>query len=167
MNAGYESAPPGYGLPNAKGAKGTEVSRKSQKDKPSENQDEGLNFDGDFSHEIIGAAIEVQRVLGVGLLESVYVAALAIELKERELYFEQEAPVNAEYKGYPLGIAYRADFVVERSVIVQLKAVDTLTEAHRAQLLSYLRLSGLKLGLLINFHGFPVVKNTQRLVNNL
>lgn len=145
-----------YGLPDAEDAKD---SRRTQKD--------SRNFDDDFSHEIIGAAVEVQRVLGVGLLESAYASALAIELNERELRFEREVPVSALYKGRSVGVAYRADFVVEGSVILELKAIDAVVDLHRAQLLSYLRLSGLKLGLLINFHAFPVVKGIQRMVNKL
>ncbi len=143
-------------LPDAEDAK---VTQKTQK--------EYQHVENDFSHEIIGAAVEVQRVLGVGLLESAYAAAFAIELKEREIYFEREVPVSSEYKGYKLGVIYKADFVVEQSVIVELKAIDILADIHRAQLLSYLRLSGLKLGLLINFHAFPVVKGIHRLVNKL
>jgi GxxExxY protein len=145
-----------YGLPDAEDAKD---SRRTQK--------EDKNFEDDFSHDIIGAAVEVQRVLGVGLLESAYAAALAIELNERELRFEREVPILAQYKGRSVGVAYRADFVIEGSVILELKAIDTVVDAHRAQLLSYLRLSGLKLGLLINFHAFPVVKGIQRMVNKL
>jgi GxxExxY protein len=142
--------------PYAKDAKG---SRRTQK--------EDRNFDDDFSHEIIGAAVEVQRVLGVGLLESAYAGAFAIELAERELAFQREVPVLARYKGRDVGVGYRADFVVENSVIVEIKATDAVADAHRAQLLSYLRLSSLKLGLLINFHAFPVVKGIHRLVNKL
>jgi GxxExxY protein len=130
-------------------------------------QKEYQNIEDDFSHDIIGAAVEVQRVLGVGLLESAYAAALAIELKERELYFEREVPIQATYKGYNLGTVYKADFIVEGAVIVELKAIDSLADVHRAQLLSYLRLSGIKLGLLINFHAFPVVKGIHRMVNKL
>ncbi len=144
------------GHPDAKDAK---VTRKTRNENP--------NFDEDFSHEIIGAAVEVQRVLGVGMLENAYASAMAVELKERELFFEREVSISASYKGYALGTAYRADLIVEDSVIVELKAVEVLTELHRAQLLSYLRLSGLKLGLLINFNSFPVVKSIQRLVNKL
>ncbi len=146
----------GYGLPDAEDAKD---SRRTQRD--------GQSFDDDFSHEIIGAAVEVQRILGVGLLESAYASALAIELNERELRFEREVPISALYKGRSVGVAYRADFVVEGSVILELKAIDAVIDQHRAQLLSYLRLSGLKLGLLINFHAFPVVKGIQRMVNKL
>lgn len=142
--------------PDAKDAKG---SRRTQKN--------SLNFDEDYSHPIIGAAVEVQRVLGTGLLESAYANALAIELSERGLHYQREVPVHAQYKGHDVGIVYRADFIVQGSVIVELKALDTLAEAHRAQLLTYLRLSSLKLGLLINFHAFPVVKGIHRMVNKL
>ncbi len=145
----------GDGQPNAEGAK---VSQRAQKEVLHEN---------DFSHQVIGAAVEVQRVLGTGLLESAYAAALAIELDERELAFEREAPIEAIYKGRPLGVVYRADFVVERHVLLELKAVEAINDLHRAQLLSYLRVSGLKLGLLINFHTFPVVKGVHRVVNKL
>jgi GxxExxY protein len=124
-------------------------------------------FENDYSHEIIGAAVEIQRVLGVGLLESTYASALAVELEERRLRFEREVAVEAWYKDQPLGVAYRADFIVEGRVIVELKAIESVTELHRAQLLSYLRVSGLKLGLLINFHTFPVFKGIHRLVNQL
>jgi len=147
---------PENGQPAAKDAKD---SRRTQKDSQS--------FDEDFSHPIIGAAVEVQRVLGVGLLESAYAGALAIELVERGLRFEREVAIPAVYKGQSVGTAFRADFIVEGSVIVEIKAMEGTAEVHRAQLLSYLRLSGLKLGLLINFHAFPVVKGIHRLVNKL
>ncbi len=111
--------------------------------------------------------MEVQRVLGVGLLESAYAGALAVELAARGIKFEREVPVAAVYKGHEIGLGFRADFIVEKSVILELKAMDDVTDVHRAQLLSYLRLSGLKLGLLINFHAFPVVKGIHRLVNKL
>ena len=139
-------------------AEGAEVTQKSQKEDKIEN---------DFTRDIIGAAVEVQRVLGVGLLESAYMAALALELAERKIQFAQEVPISGNYKGKTLGVAYRADLIVERSVIVEVKAVESITPVHRSQLLSYLRLSGLKLGLLINFHGFPVVKYVHRVVNKL
>src|SRR5690349_19151985 len=121
--------------PDAKVAK---VSQKSQKEQ---------EVEGDCSHAIIGAAVEVQRVLGTGLLESAYAAALAVELAERGLRFKREVAVSGKYKGVDIGVQYRADFMVEGSVIVEIKAVDGLADAHRAQLLSYLRLSGMKVGL--------------------
>jgi GxxExxY protein len=122
------------------------------------------DIQNDFSHEIIGAAVEVQRVLGTGLDEGAYAAALAIELAEREIGFTRDVALAATYKGRSLGEVYRAGFVIEQSVIVELKAVDVLTDLHRAQVLAALRLSGLKLGLLINFNVFPVVKGVHRIV---
>ncbi len=145
----------GIGHPYAEGA---EIAQRTQKEQPEEN---------DRTHAIIGAAVEVQRVLGVGLLESAYSGALAVELAQRGLRFEREVAVPAHYKGQNVGLGYRADFIVDDAIIVELKALDGVTDAHRAQLLSYLRLSNLKLGLLINFHSFPVVKGIHRLVNKL
>ncbi|CAN7221226.1 GxxExxY protein [Variovorax sp. LjRoot84] len=117
----------------------------------------------DFSHEIIGAAVEVQRVLGVGLPAEAYAAALEIELAEREIGFVRDVPVSASYKGRSLGEVCRAGFVVEQSLIVEVKAVDALTDLHRAQAQAAVRLSGLPLGLLINFNVFPVVKGVHRI----
>jgi GxxExxY protein len=145
-----------YGQPDAGDA---EEAPSSQKD--------GLKLENDLSHAVIGAAVEVQRVLGTGLLESAYSAALAIELGEREIGFEREVAVPAMYRGRPLGVAYRADFIVERALIVEVKAIDVIAEVHRSHLLSYLRLANLKLGLLINFYAFPVVKGVHRMVNKL
>ena len=126
-----------------------------------------LKVEDEISHAVIGAAVEVQRVLGTGLLDSAYAAALAVELRERGLSFEREVPVPASYKGQQLGVAFRADFLVEGRLLIELKAVEQMTDLHRAQLLSYLRVSGLRLGLLINFHAFPVVKGVKRVVNQL
>ena len=138
-------------------AEGAEMAQRPHKESP----------DNDFSHEVIGAAVEVQRVLGTGLVESAYAAALAIELGDRGLVFAREVPIEGMYRGLPLGVAFRADFVVQGCLLVQVKAVDALTDAHRAQLLSCLRVSDIKLGLLINFHAFPVVKGIHRVVNKL
>ncbi len=121
------------------------------------------NGQGDFSHEIIGAAVEVQRVLGTGLPESAYAAALEIELAEREIGFRRDVPVAAHYKGRSLGEVATAAFVVEQSVVVEVRAVDALTESHRLQAQAAVRLSGLRLGLLINFNVFPVVKGVHRI----
>ncbi|RZL49923.1 MAG: GxxExxY protein [Variovorax sp.] len=118
---------------------------------------------GDFSHEIIGAAVEVQRVLGTGLPGAVYAAALAVELAEREIGFERDVAVTAAYKGRPLGEVGRADFVVEQAMVVQVRAVDTLDDLHRMQAQAVVRLSGQRLGLLINFNVFPVVKGVHRI----
>ena len=107
---------------------------------------------------IIGAAIEVHRHLGPGLLESAYQACLAREMDLRNLAFEQEKQLFLEYKGLKLDCGYRLDFLVEQSVIVELKAVEALQPIHEAHLLTYLKLSGCKIGLLINFN-VPVLKN--------
>jgi GxxExxY protein len=144
------------GLPAAEDAKD---SQRTQKD--------SQRREDDFSHDIIGAAVEVQRVLGVGLLESAYAGAFTVELEKRNLRYRKEVVIPAVYKGVEVGPAFRADFIVEDTVIVELKATEGLTDVHRAQLLSYLRLSGLKLGLLINFHTFPIVKGVHRMVNKL
>lgn len=106
----------------------------------------------DLSSTIIGAAIEVHRALGPGLLESAYEQCLARELALRSIPFEQQKPVPVHYKGTRLDCGYRLDFLVADSVVVEVKAVDALLPIHQAQLLSYLKLGGWKLGLLINFH---------------
>jgi len=106
----------------------------------------------DLSSTIIGAAIEVHRALGPGLLESAYEQCLARELALRDIPFEQQKSVPVYYKGTRLDCGYRLDFLVADSVVVEVKAVDTLLPIHQAQMLSYLKLGGWKLGLLINFH---------------
>jgi GxxExxY protein len=110
--------------------------------------------------KVIGAAIEVHRVLGPGLLESAYGKALARELGLRQLRFAQQVPVAAAYKGEDLGGGYRIDFLVERELVVELKAASQLAHVHRAQLRTYLRVLGVRQGLLLNF-------NMPRLVDGL
>lgn len=110
-----------------------------------------------ITERIIGAAIEVHRHLGPGLLESTYQVCLAKEMELNDLAFEQEKPLPLEYKGLKLDCGYRLDFLVEQSVIIELKSVDLLLPIHEAQLLTYLRLSKCKIGLLINFN-VPVLK---------
>lgn len=108
--------------------------------------------------EIIDAAIEVHKILGPGLLESAYQRCLAREFGLRGIGFEQEKPLPVKYKGIDLDCGYRLGFLVEGSVIVELKTVERLENLHRAQLLTYLRLTGCKVGLLINFD-VPILKN--------
>jgi GxxExxY protein len=122
----------------------------------------------ELSNVVIGCAIEVQRQLGPGLLESAYAGALAVELAEKGLSFERETPLQASYKGKDLGIAYRTDFIVDGCLLLELKAVEALAEPHRAQVLTYLRLANLRLGLLLNFNAFPVAtRGLTRVVNHL
>ena len=105
-----------------------------------------------LTHTIIGAAIEVHRGLGPGLLESAYSRCLAIELEARDLEFTREVPIPVQYKGVALEVSYRADFVVQQEVLLEIKSVQKIEPIHRAQLLTYLKLTGLHLGLLINFN---------------
>jgi GxxExxY protein len=120
-----------------------------------------------LSREIIGAAIEVHQQLGPGLLESIYEHCLLKELNERGMHCLNQAPLPVRYKGELLDCEFRLDLLVENIVVVELKTVKKLESIHDAQLLSYLRLSGCKLGLLINFN-VPVLKHgIKRIVNNL
>lgn len=105
-----------------------------------------------ITESIIAAAIEVHRHLGPGLLESAYEACFAHELMSRGVEFQRQLELPIEYKGLRLDAGYRLDIVIARAVVVEIKAVDALTAVHEAQLLTYLRLSGLRVGLLINFN---------------
>jgi GxxExxY protein len=116
--------------------------------------------------EIIGAAIEVHRHLGPGLLESVYRDCLRHELGLRGLAVEKEVAFPVRYKKTEISSGYRVDLLVQQSVIVELKAVETLLPIFTSQLLSYLRMSGLKLGLLINFNVTQLKDGVRRVVNN-
>ncbi len=106
----------------------------------------------ELTKQIIGAAMEVHRTMGPGLLESAYEACLAYELSSRSLHFEQQRSLPISYKDVHLDCGYRLDIVVEEKVVIELKAVDTILPIHHAQLLTYLKLSGFKIGLLINFN---------------
>ncbi len=112
---------------------------------------------------VIGAALEVHRVLGPGFLEGVYEQALAIELELRSIFFERQKPIGVSYKGHMIGEG-RTDFVVEGSLIVELKAVERLLPVHQAQVLSYLKATGCQLGLLINFHESLLRNGVKRVV---
>lgn len=105
---------------------------------------------GDISFEILAAAFEVHNVLGAGFLEKVYEHALIIEMTKRGLVAESQKEINVSYKGSIVG-SYFADLLVNGEVLVELKALDALTKVHEAQLLNYLKATGKKLGLLINF----------------
>jgi GxxExxY protein len=123
--------------------------------------------ENNIAHRVIGAALEVHRGLEPGLLESAYQACLARELGLRGLDFRQEATNDVEYKGLKVESDYRADFLVNDRVIIELKTVDNLLPVHRAQLLTYLKWSGLKLSLLFNFNAKTLKHGIQRVVNNL
>lgn len=105
-----------------------------------------------LTEQIIGAAIEVQRELGPGLLESAYEAALAHELSLRDINYERQKEMPVRYKGFLIEVGYRIDLLIENQVIVELKAVTELHPIYEAQLMTYLKLSGRRFGLLINFN---------------
>ena len=110
-----------------------------------------------LSREVIGAAIEVHKALGAGLLESAYEECLCQELKLRNIPFERQVDLPIEYKGMKLSAGYRMDIVVDGLVILELKSIEKILPIHEAQLLTYLRMSKIWLGLLINFN-VPVLK---------
>ena len=117
-----------------------------------------------LTEQIIGAAIEVHKHLGPGLLESAYLICMQRELDLRNIQFECEKPLPIEYKGIQLSASYRLDLIVEKKVIVELKVVDELEALHDAQLLTYMRLAGCKVGLLINFNVTVLKNGIKRLV---
>ncbi len=119
----------------------------------------------EITENIIGAAIEVHKVLGPGLLESAYEACLCYELAERAMKFEKQKPLPVIYKDVKLEAGYRLDILVERMVIVEIKTLDKLLPIHEAQLISYLKLSGCNVGLLINFNVKVLKNGLRRFVN--
>jgi GxxExxY protein len=121
---------------------------------------------GDFSDRVIGACIEVHRSVGPGLLESVYEECLAHELALQGLTFMRQKPLPVSYKGVELECGYRLDFVVERQLIVEIKAVERLVPVHQAQVLTYLRLTRLPAALLVNFHAETIRRGLRRLELN-
>ena len=118
-----------------------------------------------LTSKIIGAAIEVHKALGPGLLESAYEQALCHELSLRSLKFQRQKSLPVVYKGVALGCGYKLDIVVEDVVILELKACEKVESIHRAQLLTYLKLSGLSLGLLLNFNTTIMKDGVIRIVN--
>ena len=110
-----------------------------------------MEFDR-LSNQVIGCALEVHCQLGPGLLESAYEAALAMELEQHGVPYQRQAQLQVQYKGVTLDCTYRLDLVVAGELLVELKSVDSIEGIHEAQLLTYLKLSGLKTGLLINFN---------------
>jgi GxxExxY protein len=119
----------------------------------------------ELTGRIIGAAIAVHRELGPGKLESVYERALAIELHAQRMPFRTQVPIPMLYRGESVGDFF-ADLIVDRKVLVELKAVDALRSVHRAQVLSYLRATGLELGLLINFNVRVLKDGVRRLIHS-
>ncbi|MEA3435261.1 MAG: GxxExxY protein [Thermodesulfobacteriota bacterium] len=120
-----------------------------------------------LSRKIIGAAIEVHKALGPGLLESAYEECLCQELSLQHVSYKRQKPLPLTYKGKLLDCGYRLDIVVENAIIIELKSCERIEPIHKAQLLTYLKLSGLSLGLLLNFN-VPVMRDgVVRIVNKL
>ena len=118
-----------------------------------------------ITRAIIGAAIDVHRILGPGLLESAYESCLAYELSQRGLSFRQQVSLPVHYKNVQLDCGYRLDLFVEDEIIVEIKSGEELAPIHQAQLLSYLRVSGKRVGLLINFNVRVLKQGLKRIVN--
>lgn len=121
----------------------------------------------EISYKVIGAAIELHRSLGPGLLESVYENTLAFDLKDCGLHVEQQVPIPLIYKEVKMECGYRIDLLVEKKVVLEIKSVEILAPVHYAQTLTYLRLNNLKLGLLINFNTVLLKDSIHRIVNKL
>lgn len=123
--------------------------------------------ENDAAKLVLDCAFSVHRELGPGLFESVYEAALAMELTERRIDFTRQQPLPVYYKGKELEVGFRTDLIVEHCLIVEVKSVETLLPVHSKQLLNYLRITRLKLGLLINFNERLLRSGIQRIANNL
>ena len=125
-----------------------------------------LSHHSDLTDRIIGAGIAVHRALGPGLLESAFAQCLILELQALGLPTRNEVPIDLTFRGHSIPSAYRLDLVVAEQVIVEVKAIDRLLPIHEAQLLTYLRLTGLKVGLLMNFNVTRLAHGLKRMVNN-
>jgi GxxExxY protein len=119
----------------------------------------------EITEQIIACSITVHRQLGPGLLESAYVHCLAYEMGKRDLFIEHQKPLPLIYNEVKLDCGYRSDLVVEQQVIVEVKSVEALNDLHAAQLLTYLKLSNCKLGLLINFNVVLLKDGIKRMLN--
>ena len=124
----------------------------------------GLNEINQLSHKLIGCAIEVHRHFGPGLLESAYQQCLAYELSANDIEFVMEQPIVVKYKKINIDCAFRADFIIAKSIILELKAVDKILPIHEAQLITYLKITGLRLGLIINFNVKQLKDGIKRII---
>ena len=118
-----------------------------------------------ITHDIIGAAIEVHRVLGPGLLESAYLPCLKHELGIRHMTFATEVAIHLSYKGVELRQGYRIDLIVDKLVIVEVKSVEVVLPVHKAQVMTYLKLTSCPIGLLINFNEARLIDGVHRIFN--
>ncbi|MCW3085776.1 MAG: GxxExxY protein [Bacteroidetes bacterium] len=123
--------------------------------------------ENEIAKKVIGCAINVHKTLGPGLLESSYEECLVYEIKKAGMQVERQKPLPLIYQEIKMEIGYRIDLLVENKVIIEIKAVEGLNDIHLAQILTYLKLSDCKLGLLMNFNVTKVVDGIKRVVNNL
>ena len=123
-----------------------------------------LSHDSDLSERVIGFAIDVHRHLGPGLLESVYEECLSCELRHSGLEHRRQVPLPIVYKDVRLDCGYRMDIVIEESLVVEVKAIERVMPIHEAQMLTYLRLSGIQVGLLMNFNTAALRQGLRRFV---
>jgi GxxExxY protein len=121
--------------------------------------------DNRITEQVIGCAIKVHRVLGPGLLESAYRECLFFELKKAGLFVEKEKPLPLVYEEVKLDCGYRIDLLVENQIVIELKSVEVLNDIHTAQVLTYLKLSNCRIGLLINFNVIQLTSGLKRLYN--
>lgn len=121
----------------------------------------------DLSYKVIGLAIEVHRELGPGLLESAYKECLFYELQKAGLQVEKEKPLPIIYKEVKLDHGYRIDLLVEQKLVLEIKTVERFTDVHFAQVLTYLKLGGFQLGLLMNFNSKILKNNIKRFINTI
>jgi GxxExxY protein len=119
---------------------------------------------GELSHRVIGCAIEVHKCLGPGLLESVYEQCLAFELSQAHIDFKLQHALPVNYKGAFLDCGYRADFIVQNELIIELKCVEKLLPIHDAQLLTYMKMAKVRVGLLMNFNVAVLKEGIKRMV---
>ena len=123
--------------------------------------------ENEISHTVIGVAIELHKKLGPGLLESVYENTFAYDLREAGLQVDQQMPIPLIYKEVKMDCGYRLDLLVNKKVIIEIKSIETVAPVHFAQVLTYLKLSEIKLGLLINFNTAVLKDGLHRIVNKL
>jgi GxxExxY protein len=122
-------------------------------------------YEEELTQRIIACAVEVHRVLGPGLLESTYEMCLCQELLAHHLPFERQKHLPVSYKGLQISCGYRMDIVVDNKVVLEIKAIEAITEIHKAQLLTYLKLSNVRVGLILNFCSRRLKNGIVRLVN--
>jgi GxxExxY protein len=122
-------------------------------------------YEEDLSKQVIGAALEVHRELGPGLLESLYEECLCYELSERQIPYSRQVIMPLVYKTKQLDCGFRADVIVANKILVEIKAVEAVSDLHKAQLLTYLRITGLKVGLILNFNSVVLKDGIVRLVH--